>query len=621
MSFRKLSAFQPFLKRICRATSARAHWLALGFLLTVGIFSYWNTSTLIETTNSKTQHFLLLNELQSLLATVNDAERGQRGYLLVGEQSYLAPYQNAARVVDQELQRIGQLLKGVPGQKSAFDAMQRLTTMKFVELKETVELRQSAGIEAALQVVRTGRGKKLMSEFRGLVDQITQNVQELLAEQDRQIVALSVRATRWNIAGSVLAAILFVSVIRRELRELTRVEQRARELARATETARIQAVAQSDGRIAALGHRAGALARSVELLRVQAIERSDGKIEALGQQARDLATSVEASRVQASERSDGKIEALGQQARDLATSVEASRILTLKRSDKEIVALGQQARDLATFVETSRIQTLKESTEEIRLNEELEKRVLERTAQLEAANTELDSFCYSVSHDLRAPLRAIDGFSRIVLEEYSAPLAAEGQAYLQLVRENTRQMGQLVDDLLAFARLGRQALVMHTVDAAKMVRRCLEEMTKERQGRQVEIVIGDLPYCRADPKLLKHVWMNLLANALKYTRKREIARIEVGFRTQPRTVVDGRPSAPDSAGPEVIYFVKDNGAGFDMKYVRKLFGVFQRLHRAKDYEGTGVGLAIVQRIVQRHGGRVWGQAICNQGATFSFTLG
>jgi light-regulated signal transduction histidine kinase (bacteriophytochrome) len=301
--------------------------------------------------------------------------------------------------------------------------------------------------------------------------------------------------------------------------------------------------------------------------------------------------------------------------------VETSRVLALIQSDKEIEVLVRRARDLATSVETSRIKTLNESNKEIRkLNEELERRVVERTAQLEAANKELDAFSYSVSHDLRAPLRAIDGFSRIVLEDYGSALAPEGKAYLKLVRDNTRQMGQLVDDLLAFAHLGRQALSKHRVDSGTMVRRCLEAMAKEQEGRQMEIVIGDLPSCNADPALLKQVWTNLLSNALKYTRKREIARIEIGSHAQPRLVADGPAPSGQPVGPEVVYFVKDNGAGFDMQYAHKLFGVFQRLHRASDYEGTGVGLAIVQRIVQRHGGRVWGEAIPNQGATFSFTL-
>jgi light-regulated signal transduction histidine kinase (bacteriophytochrome) len=207
-----------------------------------------------------------------------------------------------------------------------------------------------------------------------------------------------------------------------------------------------------------------------------------------------------------------------------------------------------------------------------------------------------------------------------VLEDYGAPLAPEGKAYLQLVRDNTRQMGKLVDDLLAFARLGRQLLTKQTVEPEKIVRRCLEGMTKEQQGRQVEIVIGDLPTGQADAALLQQVWTNLLANALKFTRKREVARIEIGSRIEPRLAADGLLLLNGSSGAEVVYFVKDNGAGFDMKYADKLFGVFQRLHRAAEYEGTGVGLAIVQQIVRRHGGRIWAEAGVDQGATFSFTL-
>jgi light-regulated signal transduction histidine kinase (bacteriophytochrome) len=207
---------------------------------------------------------------------------------------------------------------------------------------------------------------------------------------------------------------------------------------------------------------------------------------------------------------------------------------------------------------------------------------------------------------LRAPLRAIDGFSRILLEDYTAELPDEAQRYFQLVRDNTQQMGHLVDGLLAFARQGRQSLSKRTVDSAELVRQCLDELRDQQAGRQIAIGIGELPSCQADPALLRQVWANLLANALKYTRHRDRAVIEIGSRSE---------------GGEVIYFVKDNGAGFDMRYSNKLFRVFQRMHRAEDYEGTGVGLALAQRIVHRHGGRIWAEAAVDQGATFFFTLG
>jgi signal transduction histidine kinase len=239
------------------------------------------------------------------------------------------------------------------------------------------------------------------------------------------------------------------------------------------------------------------------------------------------------------------------------------------------------------------------------LNSELEQRVAQRTAELQAANRDLEAFSYSVSHDLRAPLRAVDGFSRIVLEDYAPLLDDEGQEYLQLVRDNAQQMGRLIDDLLSFSRLGRQPLTRHRVRPAEVARRAFAELAPECEGRDVRFTVHDLPACEADAALLKQVFGNLLANALKFTRRREVAVIEVGCEWD---------------GDRPIYLVRDNGAGFDMRYAHKLFGVFQRLHRAEEYEGTGVGLALVQRIVYRHGGRIWAEAALEQGATFRFTL-
>ncbi len=241
-------------------------------------------------------------------------------------------------------------------------------------------------------------------------------------------------------------------------------------------------------------------------------------------------------------------------------------------------------------------------------NVQLEQRIAERTRelahtveQLEAANGELESFSYTVSHDLRAPLRAIDGFSRILLDEHAAELDPEAQRYLQLVRDNTKSMALLIDDLLAFSRLSRQAMHTEPVRLAELVSETWSDLEPEGDGRRIELAVGELPTVAGDPRLLKQVFVNLLGNAIKFTRTREVAHIEVGVQ-----VLDD----------DTVVFVRDNGVGFDMRYKDKLFGVFQRLHRADEFEGTGVGLATVARIVHRHGGRVRAEAEPDRGATF-----
>jgi PAS domain S-box-containing protein len=244
--------------------------------------------------------------------------------------------------------------------------------------------------------------------------------------------------------------------------------------------------------------------------------------------------------------------------------------------------------------------------EEIRnLNVELEQRVRSRTAELEAAVRELESFSYSVSHDLRAPLRAIAGYARLIEEDYARQIGPEGRAQLDRIISNAIRMGELIDDMLDFARIGRVELKRVPVDMAGLAREALGELSEAGAGRTVDVRIGPMPAVRADRSLLRQVWLNLLGNALKFTRRRERAVIEAGGAVE--------------AG-EAHFFVRDNGAGFDMTYADKLFRVFQRLHRDTAFEGTGVGLAIVARVVQRHGGRVWAEGVPEQGATFHFTL-
>jgi light-regulated signal transduction histidine kinase (bacteriophytochrome) len=231
-----------------------------------------------------------------------------------------------------------------------------------------------------------------------------------------------------------------------------------------------------------------------------------------------------------------------------------------------------------------------------------------QTMALAESNKELEGFSYSVSHDLRAPLRTIDAFSRIVEEDHGAHLNAEANRCLSIVRKAAGQAGELIDDLLEFSRLGRQGMNFHSVEMADLAREAADGLMTVHDGRQIDLTIGDLPSCQGDRRFLKLVWSNLLMNAFKYTKYRDEAKIEVGWMPN------------DASAEAVTYYVKDNGVGFDMKYAHKLFGVFQRLHRKEDFEGTGVGLAIVQRIVQRHGGQVWGEGKVDSGATFFFSL-
>ena len=442
---------------------------ALAILACIGALSFWDESRNDKDREWVNHTYLVIEKLQKVRIDITQAETGQRGYMLTGQDRYLELYGVGVRRVRQDMVELPDLIADNPGERDAIKRLDPLIEARLAELDDGIDVRRRSGLLAGVEAVTHGNTGELWMELIAThIAEMRQTEAQLLSKRLETAAASTRKMKLVIVCGNALAILILV-------------------------------------------------------------------------------------------------------VKGFVIHWETGR------------------RNLAE-------QNLKHS------NERLER----RTAELSETNIELESFAYSVAHDLRAPLRHIAGYSSVLADDYGPRLDAEGLRCLGKIADGAEKMGGLVDDLLSLSQIGRQQLSRQDTPLDLLLTQVVEDLAPECSGRDIEWQIGELFSVECDPGLIKQVFVNLLSNAVKYTRKREHAVIQVGQTMN---------------NDERVVFVRDNGAGFEMQYVGKLFGIFQRLHKARDFEGTGVGLAIAQRIIRKHGGRIWAEAELDQGATFFFTVG
>ena len=529
----------------------------------------------------------VLTELSLTLSSLTNAETGQRGFLLTGQDRYLEPYQQAETKIPRHLERLKTLTQDNPLQKSRLQDLEAGAEEKLAQLSDSIVAFQKHGPDAARRIVESDRGKTIMEILHRRVGEIESIEREMPAQRLKQTAILF----QSQILVLMLGGLAFVGMITAVVLLLRREQIAQRRHATAIRQMLVTLDAATDA----------TFVFDPRTLRFSYV--NEGAVQQMGYSREELLhmTPLDIKPEFDEPKFRAMIDPLvrGQQEVHTFTTIHRRKdgVDVPVEANVQCVGAGtDQARLIAVVRD---ITARKKGEEEIRRGGEL----LELA---NAANRELDAFSYSVSHDLRAPLRSIDGFSHALLEDCAGELNEQGKDYLNRIRAASQRMGQLIDDLLGLSRMARCELQREPVDLSALAISSADDVRKIWPDRQVELIVASGLHVQGDRRLLQVVFDNLLGNAWKFTSKRERAVIEVG-----KVVHEGTTA----------YFVRDNGVGYDMVYAAKLFGAFERLHAMTEYPGTGIGLATVQRIVARHGGRVWAEGRVGEGATFYFTLG
>jgi PAS domain S-box-containing protein len=548
-----------------------------------------------ESARLVTHTYAVLQTVESVFSALNEATAYVREYVITHDRALLEQRDAAIGRLNEQVAELANLTADNPVQVQRAQAIEKLVTSRVYVMNALQALSDDQGIEAARRFIMDGSARALTSRIRATLNDMDSTERTLLssrAEADRK------SGQRLMLSAAGLLALVIITILFAFLRIQRELATR-RVLSAELEESRkfFQTVFENMPNMVfikdARDLRYIAFNTAAELManvsRDKVIGKTDFDLfpieqaEALVQNEREI---IE-NRVTV----DIPQERLRIRAHD--ERIMHTRKTVITAADGTPLYLLGISEDVTQRAESERrIQNL---NDELKLHSQA----------LEAVNKELESFCYSVSHDLRAPLRAVNSYALMLEEDYAPQLNDEAKRFIRTIRDGANRMGRLIEDLLAFSRLGRTQLKSERLDASAAVARAVREVMESHEGKPPELAVHELPPAHGDPALMHQVWTNLIGNAVKYSSRVSMPRVEIGGCTN---------------GAEVVYYVKDNGAGFDMRYIHKLFGVFQRLHGQEEFPGTGVGLAIVHRVITRHGGRVWAESEPGKGATFSFTL-